>query len=204
MIYWSIQIAQKSNCFERIIVSTDDDEIASISKSFGAEVPFMRSNALANDTCGTDLVVRNALEKLIAQEKTVEKYKVCCLYPCSPFLLASDLKESMALMKDGVDFVFAVAKYNPKIQRALKITPQKSLKMVEPGSYYHRSQDLEEHYFDTGTFYWGTALAWLRNVIPYEQTILPFTIPNFRVKDIDTLDDWKEAEIMMNVIGLSD
>jgi CMP-2-keto-3-deoxyoctulosonic acid synthetase len=96
MIAWSIAAAQAANCFDRIVVSTDDEEIAAVALRHGAEVPFFRPAALSDDQATTQAVVRHALQWFERQDLTVEA--VCCLYATAPFVQAADLAAAAALL----------------------------------------------------------------------------------------------------------
>ncbi|RKX24313.1 MAG: pseudaminic acid cytidylyltransferase, partial [Candidatus Zixiibacteriota bacterium] len=161
MIAWSIEAALESRCFERIIVSTDDAEIATVAQNYGAEVPFMRPDSLANDYTGTIPVIRHAVEWLVEHEERPEN--VCCLYATAPFVQSHDLQHGLELLQlQQCDYAFSVTSYAFPIQRAIRITSEQRVEMFQPEHFMTRSQDLEEAYHDAGQFYWGTALAWLQ------------------------------------------
>ena len=90
MVAWSIEAAQASNLFDRIIVSTDDAEISEVAQAYGAEVPFIRPPELSNDYVGTTPVVAHATQWAIEQCDDLEA--VCCIYPTAPFICFDDLK----------------------------------------------------------------------------------------------------------------
>ena len=99
IIAWSIDVAKQSGLFERIIVSTDDKEIAEIAKSCGAEVPFMRSVELSNDYAGTTEVIADAVSWM--HEHSWHPEAICCIYPTSVFLLVNDLKKGFDVLSTG-------------------------------------------------------------------------------------------------------
>ncbi|MDA3807206.1 MAG: pseudaminic acid cytidylyltransferase [Thiomicrorhabdus sp.] len=199
MIAWSIEAAQKSNCFERIIVSTDDNEIADIAQNYDAEVPFMRPESLANDYAGTIPVIRHAVEWLVNHGEKPEN--VCCLYATAPFVCSQDLRRGLEILQaQECDYAFSVTSFPFPIQRAIRITQEQRVEMFQPEHFMTRSQDLEEAYHDAGQFYWGTAQAWLDEKPVFSDHSIPIVLPRHRVQDIDTLEDWQRAEWLFKAL----
>ena len=193
MITWSIEAAQASKCFDKVIVSTDDQEIADIAHKYGAEAPFIRPANLADDYTGTAPVIRHAIHWLDEHEEKVDF--ACCIYPTAPFLYAMDLRAGWAVISNsGYDYVFSVTRYAFPIQRAIRITEQGRVAMWSPEHFRTRSQDLEEAWHDAGQFYWGTAEAWCEERVVFGENSAPVKLPRYRVQDIDTLEDWISAE----------
>ena len=200
MIAWSIEAALQSNCFDRVIVSTDDVEIADVAKRYGAEVPFMRPAVLADDHTGTTAVIRHAVEWCMQQGDQPEY--ACCIYATAPFILPADIQRGFeALVNAGCDYAFSVTSYPFPIQRAIRVTPQGRVEMFHPEQFNTRSQDLEEAYHDAGQFYWGRSSAWLTEKIIFSQAAAPVLLPHYRVQDIDTIEDWQRAELMHAAIN---
>jgi len=200
MIAWSIRTAIKSQCFDRIIVSTDDEEIAEVARLHGAEVPFMRPNELSDDHTGTIPVVAHAVQWQSAQ--SIPASQVCCIYPTAPFMLASDLQRSLEVLENtGVDYVFSITSFPYPPQRAIRITHDHRVQMIHPECLNSRSQDLEQHWHDAGMFYWGKAEAWLNHTPLFSSHAAPMCLPRFRVHDIDTDQDWQEAEFLFDYIS---
>lgn len=193
MIAWSIEAALKSGCFDRVIVSTDDDEIAEVARQYGAEVPFMRPLELSDDHTGTIPVIRHAIEMINSQGRVVEQ--ACCLYATAPFIQAEDLRRGLGILQGRRgDYAFSVTSYAFPIQRAIRLTPEGRVEMFNPEHFNTRSQDLEEAYHDAGQFYWGRADAWLQGKMIFSPASLPVMLPRHRVQDIDTPEDWVRAE----------
>jgi N-acylneuraminate cytidylyltransferase len=202
MIAWSIESALASGCFDRIIVSTDDAEIADVARDYGAEVPFMRPPELSDDHTGTIPVVAHAVNFMAQQFGPVQL--ACCLYPTAPFVLAEDLRQGLEMLQQsGAQYAFTVAHFASPIQRAFRITDQNRIEMFNPAQFNTRSQDLEEAYHDAGQFYWGRPEAWLSSTPLFSQSSAPLVLPSYRVQDIDTLDDWIRAELMFEIIHKS-
>lgn len=193
MIAWSIEAAKASGCFDQIIVSTDDDEIAKVAREWGATVPFMRPAELSDDFTGTLPVIRHAVEWLNQHDMPVEY--ACCLYATAPFVLAEDLKRGLQLIKDsGSSYAFSVTSYAFPIQRAIRITGSGRVAMFNPEHFQTRSQDLGEAWHDAGQFYWGTTKAWCEERAIFGEASVPVKLPRHRVQDIDTPEDWNRAE----------
>ena len=195
MIAWSIEAAQASGLFEHIVVSTDDDEIARVAQSCGAEVPFTRPAELAGDFTTTVEVIAHATEWAVSNGWPVTT--VCCIYPTAPFLIPDDLIRGLAALESG-DWAYALAatEYAAPIYRSFRRHPDGGVEMVFPEHQSTRSQDLPVVHHDAGQFYWGTARAWREQQPIFGCRSLPLSIPRWRVQDIDTPDDWTRAELM--------
>lgn len=200
MIAWSIEAARASGLFERVVVSTDDAEIADVARQWGAEVPFMRPDELANDYTGATAVVAHATEWAIAAGLDVEA--VCCLFATAPFVQQSDLLAGWKAFSSGDwDYVFSATDFAAPIFRAFQETPEGGVEMFFPEHFNTRSQDLPVALHDAAQFYWGKPAAWLegRRVFAPSSTVV--VIPRWRVQDIDTSDDWERAELLARLIG---
>lgn len=199
MIAWSIRAAIESQCFDHILVSTDDDEIASVAKAYGAEVPFVRPASLSDDHTATIPVIAHAIEW--QSQHATAATEVCCIYATAPFIQASDIQQGLQVLQStGADYAFSVTSYAFPIQRAIRITAEERLEMFQPEHFNTRSQDLQEAWHDAGQFYWGKAQAWLDGKPVFSKDAAPVKLPRFRVQDIDTREDWERAEYMFNSI----
>ncbi len=193
IIAYSIEAALQSGCFDKVIVSTDDTEIAEVARRYGAEVPFVRPLELSNDYAGTIPVVRHAVEWCMQQG--VDPQLVCCLYATAPFVTPKYLQQGLQqIIEQDADYAFTVTSYAFPIQRAIKISPQLGIEMFDSNNFNTRSQDLEEAWHDAGQFYWGKAEAWLSEKIIFGPESTPVILPRHRVQDIDTFEDWDRAE----------
>jgi pseudaminic acid cytidylyltransferase len=192
IIAWSIAAALQSGCFDRVVVSTDDEEIAAVARNCGAEVPFIRPATLADDHAGTLAVMRHAVAACSVDR---DAGRVCCIYATAPFLLADDLRRGLEILeRSGADYALSVTSFPFPIQRALRMTPQGRVEMFNPEHFATRSQDLEEAWHDAGQFYWGRAAAWLDEAPLFGHGAAPVILPRHRVQDIDTPEDWLRAE----------
>ena len=195
MIAWSIQAAKDAGCFERIVVSTDDKEIAEIALQQGAEVPFLRPEQLADDHSGTREVIEHAIEALGLSNENY--YKICCLYATAPFVKSEDIIKALILLsKSRADSVIFTATTFPfPIQRALHIDPENYTSAFDVNSVTKRSQDLKEMYHDAGQFYWAYVHTWLKDLNLFDQG-RALIIPRWRAQDIDTEEDWRHSELL--------
>ncbi len=194
MIEYAITAAISSGLFEHIVVSTDDAEIAEIAQVLGAETPFIRPDSLANDYAATVPVIAHGIQACRAMGWSFEH--VCCIYPGVPFIQTEDLKGALArLLESGEDYCFPVTEFPSAIQRALKCMDGGKMHPFYPEYETTRTQDLERAYHDAGQFYWGKEEAWLQNTKIHSAGI-GYVIPNWRVVDIDTPEDWLRAEVM--------
>ncbi|MGB0959450.1 MAG: pseudaminic acid cytidylyltransferase [Halocynthiibacter sp.] len=195
MIAWSIEAAKASGLFSRIIVSTDDPDIATTARDYGAETPFMRPPEIADDHATTVDVVRHALDGLGTDIEAL-----CCLYATAPFVRATDIQAARLLLTGEKVFSMPVTTFPFPIQRAVAITPDGGLQMFNPKEAQTRSQDLNEAYHDVGQFYWGTPDAWRSDIPIFGPKTAPLIIPRWRAQDIDTTEDWTRAEALFRAI----
>ena len=199
MIAWSIEAVQRTGLFDRIVVSTDDKEIASITRKYGADVPFVRPAELSDDHCGTAPVIAHAIEWHLKQD--FHPIEICCIYATAPFLRSEDIMLGQkTLNQSDVDFAFSATSYAFPIQRAFKLREDGRIEMFEPSQFQVRSQDLPQAFHDAGQFYWGTRDAWLSGTPIFGSKSAPVFLPRYRVQDIDTPEDWEQAELMMEVL----
>lgn len=199
MIAWAIEKARTSLLFEHVIVSTDDEEIAQIAREWGAETPFMRPQELADDLTATVPVVAHAIRTCLDLGWKTDF--ACCIYPCAPFLQIEDLRSALDLAREqDADFAYPVAEYAHPIQRAMRRLPEGRMQFLHPEHELTRTQDLGKTYHDAGQFYWGKAAAWLAHRRMHSDG-LGMPIPNWRVVDIDSADDWKRAELLFPALG---
>jgi pseudaminic acid cytidylyltransferase len=191
MIAWAISIALESNLFDEVVVSTDDDEIANVARGWGAKTPFVRPENLADDITPTVPVVAHAVTACSNLGWDIEY--ACCIYPCVPFLQVSDLVDALnMLLACNADFVYPVTEYAHPVQRSMRRLSSGKMQFYSPEFELTRTQDLEKSYHDAGQFYWGTVPAWLEHKKMHTDG-LGMPIPNWRVVDIDSEDDWIRA-----------
>jgi len=195
IIAWSIEAAIKSKLFDRVIVSTDNHEIASIAKQHGADVPFMRSKHLSDDYTGTNAVVKDVIQNIHKNGEQVSY--VCCIYATAPFVSSKYLiKAYQDLINQNKSYAFSVTTYSFPVERSFVINQSNVIENLFPDMTLSRSQDLQEVYHDAGQFYWGLADAFLNDLPIFSRHSIPIILPRYLVQDIDTIEDWKQAELM--------
>jgi pseudaminic acid cytidylyltransferase len=199
MIAWSIEVAKSSGLFDKIIVSTDDDEIAQLARTWGAEVPFIRPPELSNDYTATSPVIAHATQWLINQGHTLDA--VCCIYATAPFIQADDIKKSLGLLESGEwEFSFPVTDFAAPIFRSFQKIGDGGIEMFFPEHFTTRSQDLPIALHDAGQFYWGKPSSWIEDKRIFDKHSIPLIIPRWRVQDIDSQEDWDRAEVIAPII----
>ena len=192
IIYYSILAAKLSGIFDKVIVSTDSFKIASISKKYGADVPFLRSKELSKDNIGIIEVISKVLKKL--KIKPNLSTKVCCIYPTAPMLNKNFLIKGYKKLTQNYDYVLSVKREDSRILRGFYIN-KKTIIPINKKTKNIRSQHLKNLYLDAGQFCWGFAKSWLSNKGCHELKSTFVEIPDKYVQDIDTIEDWKKAII---------
>jgi N-acylneuraminate cytidylyltransferase len=197
IIGYSIECALRSGLFDRVIVSTDDQEISRVARALGAEVPFERPAEFSGDHADTAGVIAHATGFL--QASGVDPSAVCCIYATAPFVREQDLRSGLAILETGAwQFVFSATTFAAPIHRSFWENAQGGLEMFFPEYSATRSQDLPEAMHDAGQFYWGRAQAWLDRIKIFDKHSTVVKIPRWRALDIDTEEDWAQAETMMS------
>lgn len=202
ILSYSIEAALGSGVFDIVMVSTDDEEIASIAKTCGAEVPFMRSRENAGDFAATRDVIGEVLREYESRGQRFDE--LCCIYPTAPYITAERLKEAMALLKaSGADSVVPVVRFSFPPQRGVVIRDG-FMRFQWPEYTQTRSQDLEPFYHDAGQFYCLSVKSFSeQNVVVMEKTV-PLVLPELEVQDIDTQEDWELAELKYRLLHRDD
>lgn len=198
IIAYSIETAIQSGLFEKVVVSTDDEEIAKLAESFGAEIPFLRSKELSDDYTAINPVISHALKNC-----NLEGYvHACCIFATSPLLMMDDLRISYDQLKNSnYKFIFSATDFPHPIERAFKLgNSGKGLEMLSPEMYTSRSQDLGNWMHDAGQFYWGKIDSWLKEEMNFDRHSCAYKLPMWRAQDIDTPDDWMRAEIIHKML----
>ncbi len=200
IIAHALEVAKQSNLFERIIVSTEDDEIARVSARYGGEVPFMRPRELADGLTSTDDVLVDTLERLNDMECHPEF--LCCIYPTAALLSPKRIVEGFQLIqKSRADSVIPVLPYNACVQWALKMDDDGRLEMIWPEFRLTRTQDLPQAYLDAGQFYWVRTKNYLIERRLYATHSTGLVLNRGEVQDIDTVEDWIRAEKLLSARG---
>jgi pseudaminic acid cytidylyltransferase len=199
IIAYSIQAAQTSGLFDRIIVTTDDEEIANVARSYGAEIPFMRPYELSDDHTATIPVIAHAIRALQEQGDSIDA--ACCIYATAPFVRSEDIQNAYkALITHHKEYAFPVTTFPFPIFRGVKRDEEGNIEMFWPEHFATRSQDLPEAYHDVGQFYWGKPEAWLNGTPIFSEAATTVVLPRHLVQDIDTPEDWLQAELMFKAV----
>ena len=198
LIAYSIEVALKSKVFDKVIVTTDDEEIATIARQYGAEVPFLRPKELSDDFTGTEDVVNHTLEYL--KDNNEEYDYACTIYATVPLLQEKYLIEGFEKLKESTATkAFSATSMPFPVQRTFKLNSDGRCEMFTPEHYMTRSQDLEEAYQDAGQFYW-TKIDKTSSEIMFSKDSIPIILPRHLVQDIDTIEDWQRTEVMYKVL----
>lgn len=192
IIVYSIEAALSSGVFDEVMVSTDDEEIASIAKQAGAKVPFMRSSATAGDYASTDDVILEVINAYKEQGENFDAF--CCIYPTAPFITADKLKQAMNLLETA-ESVMPVVPFSYPPQRGIILNEDGEIRRKYPEYLTTRSQDLQKMYHDCGQFYACRTEAFLRDNTTDVDNLVPMIMEETEVQDIDTLQDWTIAEL---------
>lgn len=199
MIAHSIAAAKAAELFDRIVVSTDDPEIAETARMFGAEAPFVRPSELSDDFAGTHDVVGHAVQWLA--EHGAPSTEACCIYATAPLVDVADIRRGYAKLMNGRwNSVLAATTFPFPIQRAITQNEDGSVRMLQPEHYRTRSQDLPEALHDAGQFYWATSETWMAPRRGFTDTTTVVVLPRWRVQDIDTPEDWERAELIYRLL----
>ena len=193
IIAYSIEAALKSNLFDEVMVSTDDEEIAKVARKYGAKVPFIRSADNANDFATLSDVL---IEVINQYKKKDNNFKnICCILPTAPLISANRITEAYnKFINEKLDSICPVVEFSYPILRALEISEKNKLRMIWPEHLLTRSQDLNPAFHDAGLFYWIRKNALLRENTLFCKNGSALVLPETEVQDIDSLSDWKLAE----------
>lgn len=202
IIAYSIETAFASGCFDEVMVSTDDTEIAEIAKQYGASVPFMRSTKTADDVATTSDVLCEVIHEY--HLRGIYPEYLCCIYPTAPLITPDQLASGLTQLKNNpaLDLLFPVAPFSFPIQRALRYSNDR-LSFFYPEYALTRSQDCEKAFHDAGQFYWYRVSPCLQNQFRMTNQVGAIMLPPWQVQDIDTLEDWKMAEIKYQLMQQS-
>lgn len=199
IIEYPIELALGCGLFDRVVVSTDNDDIAAVAAAAGAEVPFRRPPALSDDFALTADVLTHALRQVDPESRCP---LACCLYPATPFLRSEDLEAGYRQVSEAdTDCAFAVTAYDAPIERAFVRSADGGVVMKWPEYRSTRTNDLPEHFHDAGQFYWVRSAAFLAANDFFSLRCGGVQMPRWRAHDIDTMDDWIRAELVYRALA---
>ena len=192
----AIETALKSEIFEHVIVSTEDEATIEVALKAGAEVPFRRPLSLSGDDVRADSVMAHAADFLSTHTKSTE---ICCLFPTTPGLVPKDLTDSAEewmVSRAYFKALFAVTEYQQSAFRSFTISKTNQLHPLFPEKLQVQSQDLEGTYTDAGQFYFAGLQQWKTTTsITAETPSKGWIIPNYRAIDINTESDFALAKL---------
>lgn len=198
MLAYAIEAAKVSGIFDEVMVSTDSEEIAGVAKKYGAAVPFMRSERTSSDTA----ITYDVLEEVLSEYKKIGKNfdELCCIYPCVPFLSSETLKNAYKeLHEKNGDALNPVCKYPVPVEWAMRI--ENGLLIADDAEkQLIRSQDLKPAYYDVGMFYFYKTSTFLSKRTTTFPNTIGYVIDESECQDIDTMDDWKMAEMKYKIL----
>lgn len=198
IIQYSIEAAIESGCFDEVMVSTDDNEIAEISIKLGAKVPFLRSENNSDDHSTTADVLYEVLNNYKALGVEFENF--CCIYPTAPFVTPQKLKFAYnKLLESDAKSVVPIVRFGFPILRSFK-QEDDYISLNWPEYRNSRSQDLPTSYHDAGQFYFLKTNPFMRDKVIFTDKTIGIELPESEVQDIDNLEDWKLAEIKYTFI----
>lgn len=200
LIEYSISEALESGLFDHVVVSTDDEEIARVAQSCGADVPFLRPAELANDHANTFDLMQHAAKWVSEHRPGCEL--LCCLYATAPFVKARYLREGMEKLQQQseANYCYSITEHAFPVQRSIRRMKGGKVLPWMPENMLKRSQDLESLFHDAGQFYWGRLNAFAEKIDFFGESSLGVVLPRYRVVDIDTEDDWKMAEVQYRTL----
>lgn len=200
VIAYAIQTALDSGLFDEVMVSTDDIEIAEVAKRYGAKVPFLRSIENSNDFAGTAEVLIEVINNYKKLNRNFSK--TCCIYPVTPLITIATLKEAYDLLeKNQLDNSFPVCEFSNSIWRALKLDDSNRVGMIWPENENKRTQDLPTSYYDAGQFYWLDTQKFIDSGEFLTTATGSIVLDELHTQDIDTMMDWKMAEIKYKILN---
>lgn len=194
LIAWTIESAIESNVFDHVFVSTDSQEIADISKQYGAEVPFLRPPELASDTATTNDVVTHLADWYEA-ESSNKVSTIAILQPTSPLRNATHINEAFAEMKTkDAKAIISVCELEHPIQFCNQLDSNKSMAGFIKQKDIKRTQDLSPTYRLNGAIYiFDRSYVGRMNEI-YSEGTFAYIMDSRDSIDIDTINDFKLAE----------
>ena len=194
IIAYAIEECFKSELFSRVIVSTDDVEIAQVVEKFGAEVFFRQDEEISSDNAPVISVVKELIQ---TQSLLSESDSICCIFPCTPLITYESLTSSFNILQNNkVDFVFPVFNPGLPISRSLFINSAGFIEMLNKDLRNAATNLMTESLFDAGQYYWAKTNTWLKSESILGSVNMPYLINRLSAVDIDNEDDWLLAEIL--------
>lgn len=195
IIIYAIENAIRSGIFESVYVSTDDQEIAEIAKTHGAQVPWLRDKKLSNDFASTIDVMEDFLKKL-SHNILIPDY-ICCIYPCTPLLNETYLRKGLdKISTNKWNYVISALKSELNPNRLFQLSSKGKMIIGKTSKFDSRTQDLDDYFSDAGQYYWGIKSAWIERKPIFDAKSGIILLPTNSVIDIDTMGQWVSAEYL--------
>jgi N-acylneuraminate cytidylyltransferase len=194
ILAYPVEAARDSGCFDEIMVSTDDPEIAAVARACGANVPFLRSPETSHDHAGSEEVIDEVIRGYRTQGLTFTH--VCALYPTAALATPAQLRRGLAALEADPSLagVLSVQRFSFPVQRAL-VFRNNRLPLLQPEHYQARSQDLEPAFHDAGQWYWLRCEPFVRTRELMGPNFTGLVLSETEAQDIDNEDDWTLAEL---------
>jgi len=204
ILAYAVELARSAGCFDEIVITSDDAEIRQVALDCGATFAVLRAETLADDLTPLVPVVADAVRE-VSRQLDSRFQLACCLYATAPMASASDLLEGLRVMTtQRCDYALSVAAFPAPIERSFLRQDSGFIEMRSPDEYTTRSQDLPVTYFDAGQWCWGTTESWLDEKPMLGADSQGVVVPSWRVCDIDTLEDWRRAELLAELVASSE
>ncbi len=187
-----IEKLKKSRNIKLIVVSSDSEKILKISKNYGADVLIKRPKNLSNDFADTYSVIQHAINYLQLNDFLFKN--VFCIYPTSIFLNSSIILRALKKLKKN-NYVLTGVKYNHPIERSFK-NLRNRIKLNYPKKIYSRTNDINPSYHDAAQLYLAKTNTWLNDKKIISNNSSFVELMKYSCVDIDTIEDWKIAEII--------
>lgn len=207
LVSYSIEAAIESKLFERVIVSTESNKIAEIARSYGAEVPFLRSEKNASDTATTADVLLEVIDNYRQYDKLAEAQcaNICCIYPTAIFFHNEVLRRTYDIFcDDDCITLLPVVEVGIPVQQCLVMSSNEGSERIGfkwPEYALERTQDLPKYYIDSGQFYWLKKERFLNCRQIFNDNTRGFIRSPYEVQDVDSLYDWSIAELKFKLLS---
>ncbi|MCK4264784.1 pseudaminic acid cytidylyltransferase [Candidatus Babeliales bacterium] len=193
IIKYSIDAALESNCFDEVMVSTEDKEIASLASSLGAKIPFFRSLRTADGNIMFVDVVKEVLEDYEKLGSSFDYF--CCILATAPFVTPELLQKGFKKLLDSkASSLIPIIAANHPMHQSLELKDGRAVPLW-PDCLQERSQDLLKVYFNSGLFLWVSIPAFKKQELLITDNCATIIVPELEAQDIDTEEDWILAEL---------
>jgi len=199
LVAHAIESAQKAEIFDKILLSTDDPEIASVGKEYGVEI-YNRPEEFASDTIGVIPALRELVTTL---DLKGEKYDIVCqILPTCLFRKTEHMKEALKMLDKKTDAVIGVSAFDFPLSKALKKTEGEYMKPNFDNSPLYtgtaRAQDQEVFYHDNGAFYFAWWDFFKKHGNFYKGKMKGYEIHPLNAVDIDDKIDFAKAQALLD------